>query len=73
MQIEIYSKPFMYTLYIVLIFPIKESFQLITFILLTFHSVIFFKGIVSKLTISFWMYQKCGKMKDYQKKKIIIK
>jgi hypothetical protein len=26
----------------------------------------FFKGIVSiKLTIKFWMCQKCGKMKDY--------
>jgi hypothetical protein len=26
------------------------------------------KGIVSKLTIKFWMCQKCGKMKDYNKK-----
>jgi hypothetical protein len=28
-----------------------------------------FKGIVSKLTIKFCMCQKCGKMKDYNKKK----
>jgi hypothetical protein len=26
---------------------------------------LFFKGIVSKLTVKFWMCQKCGKMKDY--------
>jgi hypothetical protein len=26
------------------------------------------KGIVSKLTIKFWMCQKCGKMKDYNYK-----
>jgi hypothetical protein len=28
-----------------------------------------FKGIVSKLTIKFWMCQKCSKMKDYNQKK----
>jgi hypothetical protein len=27
-----------------------------------------FKGIVSKLTVKFWMCQKYGKMKDYNKK-----
>jgi hypothetical protein len=27
------------------------------------------KGIESKLTIKFWMCQKCGKMKDYNQKK----
>jgi hypothetical protein len=27
-----------------------------------------FKGIMSKLTITFWMCQKCGTMKDYQQK-----
>jgi hypothetical protein len=27
-----------------------------------------FKGIMSKLTIKFWMCQKCGKMKDHNKK-----
>jgi hypothetical protein len=27
------------------------------------------KGIVSKLTVEFWMCQKCGKMKDYNQKK----
>jgi hypothetical protein len=27
-----------------------------------------FKGMVSKLTLKFWMCQKCGKMKDYNKK-----
>jgi hypothetical protein len=27
------------------------------------------KGIVSKLTIKFWMCQKFGKMKDYNQKK----
>jgi hypothetical protein len=37
-------------------------FQLITFCL------IFQKGIVSKLMIKFWMCQKCGKMKDYNKR-----
>jgi hypothetical protein len=26
------------------------------------------KGIVSKLTVKFWMCQKCGRMKDYNKK-----
>jgi hypothetical protein len=26
------------------------------------------KGIVSKLTVNFWMCQKCGKMKDYNQK-----
>jgi hypothetical protein len=26
------------------------------------------KGIVSKLTIKFWMCKKCGKMKNYDKK-----
>jgi hypothetical protein len=26
------------------------------------------KGIVSKLMVKFWMCQKCGKMKDYNKK-----
>jgi hypothetical protein len=29
-----------------------------------------FKGIVSKLRIKFWMCQKYGKMKDYNKKKM---
>jgi hypothetical protein len=27
------------------------------------------KGIVSELTIKFWMSQKCGKIKDLKKKK----
>jgi hypothetical protein len=26
------------------------------------------KGIVSKLTVKFWMCQKCGKMEDYNEK-----
>jgi Zn-dependent alcohol dehydrogenase len=30
------------------------------------------KGIVSKLTIKFWMCQKCGKMKDYNKKLQVV-
>jgi hypothetical protein len=29
------------------------------------------KGIVSKLTIKFWMCQKCGRMKDYNNKKLL--
>jgi hypothetical protein len=28
------------------------------------------KGIVSKLMIKFWLCQKCGNMKDYNKKKM---
>jgi hypothetical protein len=28
-----------------------------------------FKDMISKLTIEFWMCQKCGKMKDYNQKK----
>jgi hypothetical protein len=28
----------------------------------------FFKGIVSKLAVKFWMSQICGKMKDYNNK-----
>jgi hypothetical protein len=35
------------------------------------HSIPAVKGIIAKLTIRFWMCQKCGKMKDYNK--IIIK
>jgi hypothetical protein len=31
-----------------------------------------FKGIVSKLTIKFWMCQKCGKMKNYNNRKIQV-
>jgi hypothetical protein len=33
-----------------------------------FDSPEMFKGIVSNLTIKFWMCQKCGKMKDYNNK-----
>jgi hypothetical protein len=32
-----------------------------------FHAQ-YLKGIVSKLTIKFWMCQKCGKMRDYNQK-----
>jgi hypothetical protein len=32
------------------------------------YAIYSFKGIVSKLTVNFWMCQKCGKMKDYNKK-----
>jgi hypothetical protein len=30
--------------------------------------VLTIKGIVCKLTVKFWMYEKCGKMKDHNKK-----
>jgi hypothetical protein len=32
------------------------------------QNLIELKDIVSKLTVKFWMCQKCGKMKDYNQK-----
>jgi hypothetical protein len=43
--------------------------QLYTNILCMFWFLRKLKGIVSKLTVKFWMCQKCGKMKDYNNNK----
>jgi hypothetical protein len=42
--------------------------SLLDYFFVSIVHIVNIKGIVSKLTIKFWMCQKCGKMKDYNKK-----